>query len=413
MKIEIASSSNPKEVGKDRCSCIRCEEDKKCGMLWYGNQYSIPKEQYNLHHKKVHIVISYCKSDLSWLSNEKILPKGMPIKSIHIISKCNEKVIGAPSIATIEELPNIGRCDHSYAYYITTVLKQKVKEDEEKDAIVLFLKDDISEENKHQGNFFKFESLSYMVNMAASPNGFQCRLTLDPKRRIQYTNPETNETHKVIMSAYFDSEALSHFRMDEYEQNMKNYTATDQVEFKSNFTNLGVYSQSLGIGPMQKIVPVCYGGVFAASVTQIKQRDLSLWKRIQASLERGNNIEEGHFVERSWAYLLSPPLEDYKINALQEGSDFLLNWPSLVGDLLVSQGKVRRAHHAKTCTMQPKCVKLWQGNQNAVEANPVKFTKDVHLVISHCENSLAWLSSMHKAKFKIASIHIISKVCPI
>ena len=33
-----------------------------------------------------------------------------------------------------------------------------------------------------------------------------------------------------------------------------------------------------------------------------------LWKRMKQSLTRGNNIEEGHYAERSWLGLLSLPL---------------------------------------------------------------------------------------------------------
>ena len=32
------------------------------------------------------------------------------------------------------------------------------------------------------------------------------------------------------------------------------------------------------------------------------------WSKIEALLSRGDNIQEGHYMERSWAMLLSPKL---------------------------------------------------------------------------------------------------------
>jgi hypothetical protein len=65
-------------------------------------------------------------------------------------------VIGVSPNATIEVLPNVGRCDHSYAHYITTVLDQKLQEHNDtqamggEDALVVFLKDVAGARNLHQ-----------------------------------------------------------------------------------------------------------------------------------------------------------------------------------------------------------------------------------------------------------------------
>ena len=65
---------------------------------------------------------------------------------------------------------------------------------------------------------------------------------------------------------------------------------------------------------------MCYGGIFAASVENIYKQDMKMWMKLEISLARGDNIEEGHFVERSWAALLSTPLELLQIEALQNYS---------------------------------------------------------------------------------------------
>ena len=214
-------------------------------------------------------------------------------------------------MATVEVLSNVGRCDHSYAYYINTVLDKKVKEGEEDDSVVLFLKDDVSEGNKHQKQYVRvpFDS---MVHMASSANGFKCRLEI--KRALWFHGTK-------YASTYHDTKVLSNFSIKEY-RSIKNYTETDEVQFKSNYTNLGAFYQEL-IGSdltIPDVVPVCYGGVFAASVKNIKRHNRSVWKFLEQSLSRGNNIEEGHMAERSWALLLSPPLEQYKVKALLDYS---------------------------------------------------------------------------------------------
>ena len=48
-----------------------------------------------------------------------------------------------------------------------------------------------------------------------------------------------------------------------------------------------------------------------------KLRGDNIWKRIELSLSRGNNIEEGHFAERSWAGLLAYPLADEQVQLLE------------------------------------------------------------------------------------------------
>ncbi len=108
----------------------------------------------------------------------------------------------------------------------------------------------------------------------------------------------------------------------------------DRVTFKSIYKNLGVFYKSVissgGGDPADttisypELVQVCYGGVFAASYLNIKMVDHSTWKRIEEALSRGNNVEEGHFMERSWGSLLATPLQHFQVEAL-------LNYTQLFG----------------------------------------------------------------------------------
>ena len=84
-----------------KCKCVDCGEDEICGGLWKGKRYP---GDYDLKTKKIHIVVSHCMNDLDWIPG---FTKGYDVKSIHVISKCENPVKGAPEAATIEVLPNI------------------------------------------------------------------------------------------------------------------------------------------------------------------------------------------------------------------------------------------------------------------------------------------------------------------
>merc|ERR1712232_83757 len=58
--------------------------------------------------------------------------------------------------------------------------------------------------------------------------------------------------------------------------------------------------------PSSTVVPVCYGGTFAASSSSISAAHKEFWPVLEESLRRGNHIEEGDFVKRLWAALLAP-----------------------------------------------------------------------------------------------------------
>ena len=91
--------------------------------------------------------------------------KGFIISKYIIVTKCATEVIGAPEGSTIISLPNIGRCDHTYAYFLNN-LEPSMDYD-----FVVFLKDDRTDENINIKGMWR--SLSEMVQISYS-NGFAC-----------------------------------------------------------------------------------------------------------------------------------------------------------------------------------------------------------------------------------------------
>ena len=323
---------------EQQCKCIDCIQDTECGNIWKreifpNNQLSIT-DTTNL---EIHIVISHCMAPLDWL-HDFTSGYHANIKSIHVITKCgklDQATITAPKIATIEEYENLGRCDHTYAYYITSVLPHRIQPGKERDSIAIFLKDDISAANFHQsGHWNTFHGL---VQGARSTHGFGCGII---PGRVDFGRDSFD------LSTYHETYTLHAFSMDTYYRNKGGKYAVNADEFLSEYKSLHAWWVSMGAPvPAPETVQVCYGGVFAGSVHSIyksdditkviQTMDTSVWKNIERSLSRGNNIQEGHYAERSWGPLISTPLSEFSLEALVKKSDGVyLNKSSFHGALL-------------------------------------------------------------------------------
>jgi len=233
-----------------------------------------PKLDKNL---RLSLVISHCDEDMSWMKDFLTFD----IKDVTIYSKCGSPINNAPPGSKIIKMPNYGRCDHSYANWMLHM--------EEKDAtdnhIVLFLKASRESEGNGSHTGFLYRSMQDMVRIAVA-NGFSCGY----QRSDFY---------------FHDTVKIRDFAMNDYKKE----------NIKSSYANMGEYLDAMGAELPSPILPVCYGGNFAAKATQIWTKR-NILKKIEQSLTRGDSIEEGHFVERMWAGLLSRPLDSDEIDVL-------------------------------------------------------------------------------------------------
>jgi hypothetical protein len=55
----------------------------------------------------------------------------------------------------------------------------------------------------------------------------------------------------------------------------------------------------------RRLLPVCFGGSFAAARSSIARLPREVWRKLAGALARGDNIEESHYMERLWAALLT------------------------------------------------------------------------------------------------------------
>jgi hypothetical protein len=216
---------NKAELVGPSCKCVDCSEDELCGGLWYCNRYPGMASDEEALHRKLHIVVSHCTKSLSWMP--RYLEGFMNISTIHVISKCGHDVEGAPENATTVVVPNVGRNDHAFAYYITTILP-KIASD---DSVVLFLKDSMVED-VHQGIEYRRADLKSLVRVASSANGFACGLEMSHRSR----------------SCYHETSTLYGYEMKSYGRGVQNYNRTgDGVPFLSKYNTLGDFYRALNV----------------------------------------------------------------------------------------------------------------------------------------------------------------------
>ncbi len=253
------------------CTCVDCDEDKLCGGLWLGNRFSGMPSDEEVIHAKMHIVVSHCKKSLDWM--HKYLEGFTNIASIHVISKCGQEVKGSPDNAVTVVLPNVGRCDHAYAYYITDILPQLVtsKDATHDNSIVVFLKD-TTMVHIHQSSIanFHLNNLESLARIASSVNGFACGLGI---------------AAGSDMSAYHDVKTLLRQQLRGYDKGEQDYENGDGVPFLSKYKTLGDFYKALNYSPSPySLVQECYGGIFAVRTTNILQQDMAMWRTLRKSL---------------------------------------------------------------------------------------------------------------------------------
>ena len=336
----------------------------------------------------VEVVLAYCDADISWIRQDVIgaiansddVHSNVTIR-MTILSKCGKELNDIPldiredqRISEIDfiNLDNVGGCDYAYAYYINHCLKKReyyhhVKEDKEDGdgfsslVVLLFIKD-TPRDMTHFGMGDKgtYVSVSDMIHLA-SKGEFAC-----------------GSKTQCNISPYHDVPMLNSWMMNDYIR-ISSRNATNSTQFNSTtngdasannstrrsnetgtlfnihgYKNLQEFhTRALHWGfPNKNVTLVCYGGTFAINLYALMenlngqseiQKTFSL---IEKALDRSSEptIEE-HFMERTWAGLLSKPL-----NAEYTGALKMLQNESLPVNISTSIfGAIKSGNIEKTC----------------------------------------------------------------
>lgn len=244
----------------------------------------VEHEKYNT---RISIVISHCDHPVDWIP--EFIGTGYTISDITIISKCEADIQGLQSLhALTHEVDilyedNVGRCDHSYAYWVSEN-RHKVSKDRSSNELVLFLKD-----NNYLLPCCRTFDEVFQISIAT---GFGC-----------FLKPGNGEgTMHLVSSMLHRKSRLDMFALTNYDR-----TGNEaNPNFVSQFRNLKEFREALGIEyPDSTFVPVCYGGMFMARKVGLLKQTQAVWNDLVNVLSRGDNIEEGHFMERLWGSLIS------------------------------------------------------------------------------------------------------------
>mmetsp|Transcript_25550 Transcript_25550/g.60424 ORF Transcript_25550/g.60424 Transcript_25550/m.60424 type:complete len:525 (-) Transcript_25550:276-1850(-) len=327
-----------------------------------------------------------------------------------------QKYYKTPSdqIIQVLDLPNVGRCDHSYLYWIqqfmTIVQRQKPQHSDSSSSsasssrqypsidftgynfdvdndLVLFMKDN---DNSYRGDWEDEVPFPTMLSNILPPGQHQgCDDSGDDdcgptSSSISSSSPSSStgfvcageiSTTPLVYDPSMERSSnmagrveLGLFQMDEYagaresdkdnndifqslhrpmykwvehlssSSGVSRNTSDDSTGNKSRSDGRRSAEQNLvedelatsrrrpsmnfSLSPLDEyqnqIVPVCFGGRFMTTLNQIiNNGNVNDWTPMLESLSRGDNIEEGHYMERMWAALLSKPIP------LQEQHEFL------------------------------------------------------------------------------------------
>lgn len=285
------------------------------------------------------IVISHCVQPMRWLAGflAELSRHSATVVKITIIAKCGlsgasyaygDLPSGTPS-PQLRESPNVGRCDHAWASYFHDSQGTLASR-------IFCLKDSY---DQHPG----FPIVPTRDLVEGSQEGFACAYRMLPRthQRGDRGQPKLCESSPLFRWS-LDSYERSH---DQARKLMASTMPKEPISaqlsilgrqekqsrgFKATLRPYGMWARAvLGHTVMwqraehdvltkaRPVMPVCYGGGFATTREAVQQIAPETWRAIAESMERADNIEESHYVERTWAALLAPPLTSSEESAIQ------------------------------------------------------------------------------------------------
>ncbi|KAJ1618848.1 hypothetical protein T492DRAFT_438224 [Pavlovales sp. CCMP2436] len=243
------------------------------------------------------LAIAQCKNPLAWLPAlcTDFAARGAPVRRITLYLKCPVEpprlsLPGSPEIRVVR-LPNVGREGHSWAHHIRTNF------DSLADA-VLFLKDSTFDYRFKRLRMLKVPP--FRVLERVTELGFGC-----------FRRPEG------ALSVWHDASTLFQYQLSRYGTYKGTYMAklngSLAPRFEAGSAMAGFLRTALGGAQVDAFLrhhffPVCYGGSFGATRERFRAMPRASWGNLERLLSRADNLEEGHFVERLWAGLLTPPM---------------------------------------------------------------------------------------------------------
>lgn len=226
-------------------------------------------EQYE-NKNKITIIIARYKEDISYLLNDEfknyhiiIYNKGNEISNQEIINKY--KII---------QLPNVGKCDHTYLHHI-------IENYDNISDVTIFLP-------------ASFYLMDYKKNRGL--------------KVIEKANETNNTVFPVtnVGSSVLETDYLNNFALDTWKTSFGNNQESNQ-SYQTKLSPERPYGKWYEKHfPNNKCPYVCYMGIFAISKEDIHKNPLEKYKTLISYVDDDVNPEAGHFIERAWVSLFYP-----------------------------------------------------------------------------------------------------------
>jgi hypothetical protein len=215
----------------------------------------------------IQIIVSRYNEKLEWLKEE-------PFNKFRYIvyNKGVNEDFEKSNVINIINLPNVGRCDHTYLYHIVNnysnlaminvffpgSLNNELKKEKAKNILytILYYKTAIFLGNKYKNIQKQFETF-----------------TLDNWRCTDLENKKLNNETKLLPAI------------------IRPYGKW----FKYHFGNIVVKD-------------VCFQGIFSMHKLDIIKHKIDRYKKLLSGVSLHSNPEVGHYIERSWAAIFHPLL---------------------------------------------------------------------------------------------------------
>lgn len=252
------------------------------------------------------LAVAHCAVQLDWLQGAltSIDAVGMRLTRLNVYLKCGRSAFSHPrfdevmermmvpkNVSTVKELPNVGRCDHTWAYHLARYYSTLAH-------VVIFMKD--STFCNPETRLAKLTVPTATVLGDVMAWGFGCF-------RMPAVNGLYGRLHLRALTMGMRKRRYAGLTKTYSNWNSQGYTPNfaarvNMTEFARRAFDEWFFERLMG----QTFIQVCYGGSFGFRGADARMHSRASFERLQALLARADNLEEGHFVERLWHALLRP-----------------------------------------------------------------------------------------------------------
>jgi hypothetical protein len=223
----------------------------------------------------VEIVISRYNEDLSWL-NEYPFTEFEYIVYNKGINDNFEK----NNVKQIINLPNVGRCDHTYLYHIIN----------------------------------NYENLSNIVVFL--PGSVNNKLKINKAKDILTNIIDTNYRYAFFLGEYHKNlcNSFKDFKLDKYSSSdINNYSINNEDKLKK--CNIRPYGKWYKYFFGDIVAHWCtFTGIFSIDKRDIIQHPINKYQFLIQTVNNHSNPEAGHYLERSWGALFYPLIHTVKVS---------------------------------------------------------------------------------------------------